>query len=43
MITNPTPKLILALLIALSWAGCKRPQPFIQTGPPTVTVAKPGA
>ena len=34
--------MILALLIALSWAGCKRPQPFTQTGPPTVTVAKPG-
>ena len=41
MIANPTRVLILALLIALSWAGCKRPQPFTQTGPPTVTVAKP--
>jgi RND family efflux transporter MFP subunit len=34
--------LILALLTALPWAGCKRPQPFAQTGPPSVTVAKPG-
>ena len=42
MIANAPRKLILALLIALSWAGCKRPQPFTQTGPPTVTVAKPG-
>ena len=42
MIANTTRILILALLIALSWAGCKRPQPFVQTGPPTVTVAKPG-
>jgi membrane fusion protein, multidrug efflux system len=41
MIANAPRKLILALLIALSWAGCKRPQPFTQTGPPTVTVAKP--
>ena len=42
MIANAPRKLILALLIALSWAGCKRPQPFTQTGPPMVTVAKPG-
>jgi membrane fusion protein, multidrug efflux system len=42
MIANPTRRLILALLITLSWAGCKRPQPFVHTGPPTVTVAKPG-
>ncbi len=41
MIANAPRKLILALLIALSWTGCKRPQPFTQTGPPTVTVAKP--
>ena len=34
MIANAPRKLILALLIALSWAGCKRPQPFTQTGPP---------
>ena len=31
----------LALLIALAWTGCKRPQPFAQTGAPAVTVAKP--
>ena len=42
MMANPTRVLVLALLIALSWAGCNRPQPFTQTGPPTVTVAKPG-
>ncbi len=42
MIANQTRMLILALLITLSWAGCKRPQPFTQTGPPMVTVAKPG-
>ena len=34
--------LIPALLITLSWAGCKRPQPFERTGPPPVTVATPG-
>jgi membrane fusion protein, multidrug efflux system len=42
MIANPIRRLILALLITLSWAGCKRPQPFVQSGPPPVTVAKPG-
>ncbi len=42
MMANPTRVLVLALLIAFSWAGCNRPQPFTQTGPPTVTVAKPG-
>jgi RND family efflux transporter MFP subunit len=42
MIGKTSRRLILALFIALSWAGCKRPQPFTQTGPPIVTVAKPG-
>ncbi len=42
MIGKTSRRLILALLITFSWAGCKRPQPFTQTGPPTVTVAKPG-
>jgi RND family efflux transporter MFP subunit len=41
MIANPGRILMLALLIGLSWAGCKRPQPFTLTGPPSVTVAKP--
>ena len=41
MIANQTRVLILALLIASSWAGCKRPQPFTQTGHPIVTVANP--
>ncbi len=42
MIANRARILILVLPIILPWAGCKRPQPFAQTGPPIVTVAKPG-
>ena len=34
-------RLILGLLIAFGWLGCKRPAPFVETGPPRVTVAKP--
>lgn len=33
---------ILLLLVAVSWAGCKRPEPYSRTGPPEVTVARPG-
>jgi RND family efflux transporter MFP subunit len=42
MIGKTSRRLILSLVIAFSWAGCKRPQPFVHSGPPTVTVAKPG-
>lgn len=41
MIANASRLAGLVLLIALGWTGCKRPQPFSETGPPTVTVAKP--
>jgi membrane fusion protein, multidrug efflux system len=41
VIANLARVLIVALLVTLPWAGCKRPQPFAKTGPPTVTVAKP--
>jgi membrane fusion protein, multidrug efflux system len=34
--------LIAILLIAMAWAGCKRPEPYMRTGPPDVTVARPG-
>ena len=42
MNANSARILMLSVLIVLSWAGCKRPQPFTLTGPPPVTVAKPG-
>lgn len=33
---------IPTLLVTLAWAGCKRPEAYLRTGPPRVTVAKPG-
>jgi multidrug efflux system membrane fusion protein len=42
MMAKTPGSVILALLIALSWAGCKRPEPYTHTGPPDVTVARPG-
>jgi multidrug efflux system membrane fusion protein len=41
VIANVVRIMILALLVTLPWAGCKRSQPFAKTGPPAVTVAKP--